>query len=87
MGFSYRYILIIKKKKKKKKKEKKKKEKYGFWEKGRDLTIFSRGTHYTLTYVGSNYLSAEACGNNIDALEIKSLSLLFMHPAEACKFI
>jgi len=39
-----------------------------------------------LTSVDDNYLSPEACHNNIDALEIKSLSLLFMHLAEACKF-
>lgn len=64
MSFSYIYILIIKKEKKK--------ANCGFWEKRHSPTYFSRGTHYMLTYVDNNYLSPEACHNNIDALEIKS---------------
>lgn len=76
MSFSYACILIIKK------------TKYGFWEKVTKQNTFPQEIHYyILTHVDNNYLSPKACRNNIGALEIKSLSLLCMHLAEACKFI
>lgn len=72
MSFSYGYILIIQKEK---------------WGKGTNQTIFSHDIHYILNSIDSNYLPPKACHNNIGALEIKPLSPLFMHLAEACKFI
>lgn len=64
-----------------------KKVKIWFLEKRHKQTIFSHEIHYILTYVDNNYLSPKACHNSTGALEIKSLSLLFEHLAEACKFI
>lgn len=75
MSFSYIYILTIKK------------GKYGFWGKGTNQTMFFHEINYILTYVDNNYLSPKACHDKTDTLEIKSLSLLLVHLAEACKFI
>lgn len=76
MSFSYIYILTVKKKKGK------------LWILGQRHrpNHVSYGTHYVLTWVDNTCPSPEACHDNIDALGSKSLSL-FLHPAEACKFI
>lgn len=56
-------------------------------EKAQTKPHFFHEINYILTYGDNNYLSPKACHDKTGALEIKSLSLLLVHLAEACKFI